>query len=134
MTGSTLDSREDVVVIIKMISAKEAIELASQGAEVYVLDFETKEIAPLTDMLEAFPGAFLVASAESEELAEPEEPEPDKPKAKGGPARKEIDKGKIKALYKAGWSQAAIADEMGVSPATICYHIRAMNSEVQDEN
>ena len=118
------------MVIIKSISAKEAMELVSEGKEVYVLDFETKEIAPLTDMLEAFPGAFIVEQAGT---AEPEVPKPDKPKEKP-PARKNIDTGKIKALYRAGWSQKAIADEMGVSPTTIHYHIKNMNSEVQEND
>jgi hypothetical protein len=49
-----------------------------------------------------------------------EEPKPKKnpPKAKG------IDKGKIKALHDAGWNASKIADEMGVSPQTINYHLR----------
>ena len=49
-----------------------------------------------------------------------EEPKPKKnpPKAKG------IDKGKIKALHDAGWNATKIADEMGVSPKTINYHLR----------
>ena len=40
-----------------------------------------------------------------------------KPKAK--PKKKEVDSGKIKALRKAGWSMAKIADEMRCSISTV---------------
>ena len=46
------------------------------------------------------------------------------------PARKNIDKGKVKELWLAGCSQVDIAKEFDVSPAAICYHIKNMNSEV----
>ena len=40
--------------------------------------------------------------------------------------RKELDMGKIKALYKAGWSISKIADEMGVSYGTIQNRLEEM--------
>lgn len=54
---------------------------------------------------------------QEEPVQEPAKPEPKKTE----PARKKviIDKGKLKALYKAGWSVAKIADEMRCSKATI---------------
>lgn len=36
-----------------------------------------------------------------------------------GGAKKPVDRGKVLALYKAGWSYTKIADEMGCSPARI---------------
>lgn len=61
-----------------------------------------------------------------------EEPKPKKnpPKAKG------IDKGKIKALHDAGWNATKIADEMGVSPQTINYHLRRIlyGGDADDRN
>ena len=61
-----------------------------------------------------------------------EEPKPKKnpPKAKG------IDKGKIKALHDAGWNASKIADEMGVSPQTINYHLRRIlyGGDADDRN
>lgn len=39
--------------------------------------------------------------------------------------KKSIDEGKVMALYKAKWSQAKIADEMGCSQSKICQIIKA---------
>ena len=39
--------------------------------------------------------------------------------------KKPIDEGKVMALYKAKWSQAKIADEMGCSQSKICQIIKA---------
>lgn len=44
-----------------------------------------------------------------------EEPEP----VKKAPQKKSVDKGKVGALSKAGWSNVKIADEMGVSSERI---------------
>lgn len=37
--------------------------------------------------------------------------------------KKRVDHGKVNALHKAGWSAAKIADEMGISVATVYNHI-----------
>lgn len=56
---------------------------------------------------------------------EPEKPEPKKTESKPAPKKtapkksKPIDKGKVGALYKAGWSAAKIADEMRCGVSTI---------------
>lgn len=57
---------------------------------------------------------------------------PEKPKAvpKGG-ARKKLDKGKILALHKAGWSNAKIADETGCNRVTIW---RIIHDAEEDEH
>ena len=51
-------------------------------------------------------------------------PKPDEPKPEPKPApkkstKKDLDMGKVRALRDAGWSLAAIAEEMGVSQQTI---------------
>lgn len=45
------------------------------------------------------------------------------------PARKKIDEGKVKALREAGWSQAKIADEMGVSQGTISSLLKKLQND-----
>ena len=117
--------------MIKTATAEEALQMLREGKEVYYFDIETKETAPLSKVLESVPGVYLVeASGEPIEItiptAEPKE------KKKPGPKPK-IDLGKVKALHRAGWSNLKIADEMGVSAATISYHLKKMEGEVQDE-
>lgn len=64
------------------------------------------------------------------EPSEPKKAKKNPPKAKG------IDKGKIKALHDAGWNASKIADEMGVSPQTINYHLRRIlyGGDADDRN
>lgn len=42
---------------------------------------------------------------------------------------KEIDDGKLMALYKAGRTQAWIADDMGISIATVYNHLKKLREE-----
>lgn len=54
-----------------------------------------------------------------------EAPAVSKPKKEAKTAAKRgLDHGKICALYKAGWSIKAIADEMGSADGTIRYHLQ----------
>lgn len=114
--------------MIKTATAEEALQMLREGKEVYYFDTESQKVAPLLKVFESVPGVFLVEDAgEPIELtiptAEPKE------KKKPGP-EPTIDLGKVKALHRAGWPNNKIADEMGVSPATICYHLKKMKSEV----
>lgn len=133
--------------MIKVPTANEVLELLRQGKDIYYFDIESKEIAPLSKALESVPGVFLIEENSSPEQTpspsepptlthledDPEEPKVETPKKKKpGPAPK-IDLGKVKALHRAGWPNNKIADEMGVSAATICYHLKKMKSEVQDD-
>lgn len=64
--------------------------------------------------------------ASIEEVAEVKETKPVKKttvKAES-PSKKSIDKGKIAALYKAGWTRGQIAEELGVTTQTISYHLK----------
>jgi len=58
-----------------------------------------------------------ISREEPEAVEDPveEEPEP----VKKAPQKKSVDKGKVGALSKAGWSNTKIADEMGVSSERI---------------
>lgn len=131
--------------MIKVTTAKEALELLRQGKEIYYFDIESKEIAPLPKVLESVPGVFLIEENSPLEQTpspsnpkvstedDPEEPKVKKPRKKKPGKKPSIDLGKVKALHRAGWSNLKIADEMGVSGATIGYHLKRMESEVQDE-
>ena len=59
----------------------------------------------------------------------PADPEPKKPAQapKKAAPKPGIDHGKIMALHKAGWSTAAIADEMGCSGQTVLNHLAKEN-------
>lgn len=54
--------------------------------------------------------------------------DPDQPEKKTT-VNKGIDKGKVKALADAGWPVTKIADELGVTPATITYHLKKLKEE-----
>lgn len=71
-------------------------------------------------------GAVALLEPKEKPKEEAKESPKEKPAAKkrGRPA---LDEGKIGALYKAGWSVTAIADEMGVSKATIDSRLKKMD-------
>ena len=131
--------------MIKVPTAEEVLELLRQGKDIYYFDIESKDIAPLSKALESVPGVFLIEensvlkstpSPSNHKVSTEDYPEKTKVKKtrknKPGP-KPSIDLGKVKALHRAGWSNLKIADEMGVCPATICYHLKRMKDEVQDE-
>ena len=67
---------------------------------------------------------------EPEEESEAEaDPEPER--RTPGRRRLDLDIGKVMALHRAGWSNVKIADEIGVSPATIQ---RCVNAHIDDES
>ena len=47
--------------------------------------------------------------------------------------RKPVDTGKLLALHRAGWTNAKIADEMGMNEKTVWYYINKARKETQDE-
>ena len=50
-----------------------------------------------------------------------EKPEPPKPEATN---KKQIDVGRIKALYKAGWTGKRIAEDMHIAESTVCGYLK----------
>lgn len=56
-----------------------------------------------------------------------------KPKrAKKTEEKRVVDYGKILSLYKAGWSQKKIAEEMGVSQNAICVSLKRYKDKLED--
>lgn len=64
---------------------------------------------------------------------EEEQGPPTSPKDKTKPAKRQLDTGKMLALKKAGWKQAAIAEELGVSPATISTTLKKFEEEKNND-
>ena len=54
-----------------------------------------------------------------------------KPEKKTKKKRNKVDYGKITALYKAGWSQKKIADEMGVTPTSISMALKRYKDKME---
>ena len=55
--------------------------------------------------------------------------------AGSGKKKSQVDVGKIGALWKAGWTQKKIAEEMGIKQCTVSYHLaklREMNEKGND--
>lgn len=107
---------------------QEALTALSEGKKVYRLDLEGLS---LTELSQVFTGKLLVESPDQEGPKEilreaPEETPKGKPKKKVSKKRSHVDTGKIGALRKAGWSVAKIADEMGVSQATIYNYLKKL--------
>ena len=84
------------------------------------------EIIIDTDPEENQPGPIEAEPLQEEPAQEEPKPEPKAEPTKPAPKKtapkknaKPIDKGKVGALYKAGWSAAKIADEMKLSLSTV---------------
>lgn len=138
-------------MIIKQIAIDEALELHKRGLMVGVLqpvvpepknldDYEFLTLKKILDGCEFFRIVLEeekreIESAEKKpaEAAEPkaveekavmetkEKPEPPKPEA---PNKKQIDVGRIKALYKAGWTGKRIAEDMHIAESTVCGYLK----------
>ncbi len=72
---------------------------------------------------EVFEFVHMVDIPEKKEEDADADQEPKKPKA-ASKKRKPLDVGKMKALRKAEWSLAKIADEMRVSPQTVANYLK----------
>lgn len=74
--------------------------------------------------------ASSVTAADPEES--PKQAEPAEGKKKGGRKKIKLDLGKVGALYRAGWTIAKIADEMGVGSSTIQRALAQIQEETHD--
>ena len=130
---------------IKQIVIDEALELHKRGLMVGVLqpvvpepknldDYEfltLKKILAGCEFFRIVPEAEKAetepeAKQEEEKLAETaaetkDKPEPPKPEAIN---KKQIDVGRIKALYKAGWTGKRIAEDMHIAESTVCGYLK----------
>ena len=100
---------------------EEAMKALRQGKEVWII---TRSLIDEHTALSEFLNAddYEVVEPETEEPEEPSPAEEEPPKKKKFPAP--VDHGKIVALYKAGWTLTAIADEMRCSQQTISNHLK----------
>ena len=91
---------------LKKTTPEQALQQLRTGGKVYIIHGADASVTVL-DLL-------------TQELAieVTEDTPPNKPKS-GGSSRKKLDWGKIAALHKAGWTNAAIAEEMNASEGTI---------------
>lgn len=130
-------------MIIKQIAIDEALELHKRGLMVGVLqpvvpepknldDYEFLTLKKILDGCEF----FRIVPEEEKRETEPkaveekpaetvmetkEKPEPPKPEATN---KKQIDVGRIKALYKAGWTGKRIAEDMHIAESTVCGYLK----------
>ena len=65
------------------------------------------------------------------EPAKADAPKPAKP-TKKPPAKRRVDYGKIMALKNAGWSNAKIADEMGMTQGAVATALSAYRKKMRD--
>lgn len=136
---------------IKQIAIDEALELHKRGLMVGVLqpvvpepknldDYEFLtlkkilagceffRIVPEEEKRETEPAEKEPAEAAKPKVVEEkpvmetkEKPEPPKPEATN---KKQIDVGRIKALYKAGWTGKRIAEDMHIAESTVCGYLK----------
>ena len=125
-------------MIVKQIDQKTALELAAKGREVMVLipAGETegwKDMMPdtLQNMLEGC--MFFRREPAMEREIVSTAPPPRKKLQKSGGVKKQIDTGKLLALHKAGWSNAKIANELGVSDVTVGKYLKQLTEEKENE-
>lgn len=112
-------------MFVKQIDTKTALELAAKGREIAIMapsvpepkvwtDYETET---LQGMLE---GCLFFRQEPAMEIQKPVAPN-STPRVK---KQKKVDVGRIIALHKAGWTNAKIAEDVGVSDVTVGKYIR----------
>ena len=92
------------------------------------VSIKTMTVEELRSKAEAGTIRFFV---EEENL--PPEEQPKTKDQKNDTKRSNLDDGKILALRNAGWTYKKIADEMGVSDATIISHLKKMQAAQPEE-
>lgn len=114
---------------IKVIPMPVAVAMAGGDKAVYMFR-SISDDTPLSDLRDATGFIFFeneeLLAPEEEPKEEPEKTTPKKKNAGNTNAKKEIDDGKIRALYEGGWIVSAIADEMKLAPQTIVNHLTKM--------
>lgn len=111
--------------VFKSCSLNEAITHIKEDRRAFML-VEIISETTVGDLLDA-DGFMYLAPADPEPKKPAQAPKTTVKKAAPKPG---IDHGKIMALHKAGWSTAAIADEMGCSSQTVLNHLAKENSDV----
>lgn len=131
--------------MLRQVDLKRALELMTAGERVKILcpgvlsdDWTGVSPGYLNDYLDGmiFFEDVTVTDVTHEPAPDPEEGEPlpeSETVSEPPKKRKDIDMGKIRALHNAGWSQQAIADEMGVSAPTIKKRLEEMGLKRREE-
>ena len=109
----------------KQISIKEAADRCRNGEAVYAArcidGMSFREVTAATMLL-------------AMEVPVPETvPKPEKVK-KQSPPKKTIDRGKVKALHEAGWSNAKIADEMKCSAWSVSMILKEFREQEEKQS
>ncbi len=136
-------------MMIKQIAIDEALELHKRGLMVGVLQPVVPEPKNLDDyefltLKKILAGCefFRIVPQEEKGAAEPvkqtekeEKPVEEvaavkkQPETKPEPAnKKQIDVGRIKALYNAGWTGKKIAEDMHIAESTVCTYLKKIKA------
>lgn len=112
--------------MLKELLFDEAVTERADGAAVFVFDLKNGTIVSLDDFMNGvrFVADYPEATDTEETITMEVDEEPPK-----WPKKKNIDTGKIAALKNAGWTQVSIAEEMGITPATVSRYV----SELRDQ-
>lgn len=110
----------------KQISIKEAADRCRNGEAVYAArcidGMSFREVTAATMLL-------------AMEVPVPKpEPKPEKAKKQSPPKKKNIDRGKVKALHEAGWSNAKIADEMKCSTWSVSMILKEFREQEEKQS
>ena len=133
-------------MLVRQIDRNEALGLAAKGMEIKVLVPASPEPTLWTDyapdtLQNLLDGCLFFR----DEIAQAVPPAGNVPVEKAGDAclensptvgngikrTKRVDTGKLLALYKAGWTQKKIAEELKVAPSTVCAYLKKIE-EGQD--
>lgn len=123
--------------MLKEITLQEAVKRYQDHEQVRVWHDDGEKVE-VFNIAEVFNGCRFIVDEEECHPAEgaiglyrdePPSKVPKKNSLEVKPARKKIDEGKVKALREAGWSQAKIADEMGVSQGTISSLLKKLQND-----
>lgn len=127
--------------MIKQISIKEAVELMLTGVQVPCLVPSVAEPANFADYMPSYLDKelknIICLVDVPDEPVNTEEYKPvieKRPKKQGGTDRRMIDMGKVHALKNAGRSVKWIADDMGVSEATIYARLKEEREKEEKQN
>ena len=108
-----------------MVIKYQDYEITGTPAEVKeFIDMTTKQTKAVPVDMNKCDGEICVGDCDKCDKATEQEAKPAKPKQVRGPYKKVLDVGKMKALRKANWTLAQIADEMRCSPQTVANKLK----------
>ena len=124
--------------MLKEVSEKEALKAYMEGKDVLLVEgiSKDKDRNPLAfDLTQLFKGKYFLIEDKAEPKQEPElqqAPEQQDGVSEESQNRRRVDVGKIKALHNAGWTNKAIADEMGINPITVGKYVKQFSEKAAE--